>query len=70
MKERVNFAKKNRELLEKKDFYYCFLDEKWFYCSSLRKKYKVLPPNYAIGETMQDAYVATQGCCPDGIRAK
>ena len=57
MKERVKFCQKYLEAIKNKEYYYCFLDEKWFYCSTLRKKYKVLPPNYEIGETMKDAYV-------------
>ena len=57
IKERVKFCTKYKELIKDKEYYYCFLDEKWFYCSTLRKKYKILPPNYKIGETMKDAYV-------------
>ena len=57
MKERIEFCEKYSELIKDDEFYHCFLDEKWFYCSTLRKKYKILPPNYAIGETMADAYV-------------
>ena len=57
MKAKVDFCTKYKELIKDKEYYYCFLDEKWFYCLTLRKKYKVLPPNYEIGETMKDAYV-------------
>ena len=33
-----------KKLMEKwgKDFYPCFLDEKWFYCKSRRRKIKLL----------------------------
>ena len=34
--------KRMRELEE--DFYCCFLDEKWFYTTSRRRKVKILPP--------------------------
>ena len=44
IKNRVEFAKKWLELLAKEEeIYYCFLDEKWFYTSSRRKKEKHLP---------------------------
>ena len=44
------------------EFYYCFLDEKWFYTTSNRKLYKILPPNKAIGETDKDAAVNVPRC--------
>ena len=57
MRHRLIWVKKHAELIKKKNFYYCFLDEKWFYCSSNRKKFKYLPPNVQIGETEEDADV-------------
>ncbi len=58
MKERVAWAKGMSAKLNCDDYHYCFLDEKWFYCHSNRKKYIILPLNYDINETMEDAYVA------------
>ena len=36
-------------------FYYCFLDEKWFYTTSLRKKEKHFPP--ADFESLIDSFI-------------
>ena len=41
---RVIFSKDILKRLEDSDFYYCFVDEKWFYITSRRKKFKYLPP--------------------------
>ena len=47
IKDRVVFAKKWLERLESEEkFYYCFLDEKWFYTSSRRKKNESLTSCY------------------------
>ena len=45
-KERVKWSKNQKALIKKygKAFYACFLDEKWFYTTSRRRKRKVLPP--------------------------
>ena len=41
---RVQWAKEmQKTLLEMEDFFYCFLDEKWFYTTSRRNKMKILP---------------------------
>ena len=44
-KNRVKWATEQRKLMEDKgdDFYCAFLDEKWFYTTSRRRKIKVLP---------------------------
>ena len=57
IKARNIWARKYISLIQDDTFYYCFLDEKWFFCNSNRKKYKILPPNKEIGETEADAYV-------------
>ena len=58
IKDRIVFAKKWLERLESEEkFYYCFLDEKWFYTSSRRKKMKVLPP--ATFESVKDSFVTS-----------
>ena len=46
MKARKKWCKfeKNRMAEWGKNFYCCFLDEKWFYTTSRRRKVKVLPP--------------------------
>ena len=46
---RVKRCKLNKERLKNHEknnipFYYCFLDEKWIYTTSRRKKLKILPP--------------------------
>ena len=35
---------KERMARQGKEFYACFLDEKWFYVTSRRRKLKILPP--------------------------
>ena len=57
IKERLLFCEKwihkikNREVL-----YFCFLDEKWFYTTSRRKKLKILPQ--AEFKTKGDAFIS------------
>ena len=56
IKNRLIFANKWNDLLQDStDLYYCFLDEKWFYTTSCRKKEKHLPR--ASFETVSDAHV-------------
>ena len=56
MKNRVIFAKRWLEKLESnEELYYCFLDEKWFYTTSRRKKMKMLPK--ASFETFNESHV-------------
>ena len=50
-------GKKYIKLVGDDNFHCCFLDEKCFFCSSNRKKYKILPHNKAIGGMDADAYV-------------
>ena len=56
-RKRVEFCTKNKERVrnsKKIPFYHCFLDEKWMYTTSRRKKLKILPiaewedPNEAL----------------------
>ena len=55
IKARVKFAEKWLRLLESGEkIYYCFLDEKWFYTTSRRRKFKILPQ--AIFESLKDAF--------------
>ena len=44
-KERVSWEKSMKETMETfgDDFFVCFLDEKWFYTTSRRRKLKILP---------------------------
>ena len=58
VKNRYAFAVKWDDILENNsEFYCCFLDEKWFYTSTRRKKVKILPR--AIFESLKDAeYIA------------
>ena len=52
---RLIFAKKWLKMLEEEpNLYYAFLDEKWFYTTSRRKKLKILPQ--AAFESTKDAY--------------
>jgi hypothetical protein len=51
----MSFATDTKVHLLDSNFYYCFLDEKWFYIKSKRNKYKFLPPG--PGETIEDAFV-------------
>lgn len=55
--ERVTWSQNWRENLADNEFnnYYCFLDEKWFFTTSQRKKLKILPQ--AEFETCEDADV-------------
>ena len=55
---RMKWAKKWKDRIEQSDqeVFYCFLDEKWFYCTSRRKKYKILPR--APFETEEEAHVS------------
>ena len=56
IKQRLVFCNKWLGLLEgMQDVYYCFLDEKWFYMSSRRKKMKILPQ--ADFESPEDAFI-------------
>ena len=57
MENRVKWAESMLEMIETfgEQFYVCFLDEKWFYTTSRRKKYKILPK--APFETEEQAYV-------------
>ena len=57
IKNRYLFGKKWVQKLkdEHGKIYYCFLDEKWFYTSSRRKKLKILPK--APFESDEDAFV-------------
>ncbi|MGH3054917.1 MAG: hypothetical protein ACRDL7_08070, partial [Gaiellaceae bacterium] len=41
--KRLFWAQEILQMLERRDFYYAFLDEKWFYTTSRRKKMKSLP---------------------------
>ena len=53
---RVEWAKNMKQALELlEDFYCCFLDEKWFYTTSRRKKMKILPQ--ADWENSKDAKI-------------
>ena len=55
MKERLEFAMRWLGKLESGEkLYYCFLDEKWFYTTSRRKKFNVLPK--ALFEDVKDAF--------------
>ena len=56
-RNRVLWAKKWKKRISDatEEFYYCYLDEKWFYTTSRRKKVKVLPR--APFETEEEAYV-------------
>ena len=54
-KKRVDLAKKTLVKIDGGEYYYCFLDEKWFYITSRRKKLKYLPPG--PGETEEDARI-------------
>ena len=51
-KEKIKGSKKKKKAVT---FYYCFLDEKWFYCFTNRKKTKNLPP--FPGENLDDVFV-------------
>ena len=46
-KGRLEWCHKVKELIAEagQDFHACFLDEKWFYTTSRRRKVKVLPPD-------------------------
>ena len=57
IKNRYKFSKKWVQKLKdsKGKLYYCFLDEKWFYTSSRRKKLKILPQ--APFESLEDSFV-------------
>lgn len=57
IKARNKWARKYAQLIKQNEYICCFLDEKWFFCHTNRKKYKVLPPNKAIGETSADSFV-------------
>ena len=55
IRNRLVFAQKWLDKLKSGEkFYYCFLDEKWFYTSSRRKKFKILPK--APWEELKDAF--------------
>jgi hypothetical protein len=43
---------------EGKEFYYCFMDEKWFYIFTSRKKTKNLPP--APGENFDEVFIVAR----------
>ena len=55
IQQRLEFSKKWIEKIKTKGLYYCYLDEKWFYTTSRRKKMKILPQ--ADFETPEDAYI-------------
>ena len=55
IKERLKFSNKWINKMNEKDVYICFLDEKWFYTNSRRKKMKVLPQ--AQFETADQAFI-------------
>ena len=56
---RVEWAKNMKKALsEMDDCFYCFLDEKWFYTTSRRKKMKILPR--ADWESEEDAKVVVR----------
>ena len=56
IKNRLEFARKWEILLDKTDgeSFYWFLDEKWFYTTSRRRKFKILPK--AIFQNLKDAF--------------
>lgn len=54
-RQRVEWVRKWGELFKNKDTPVCYLDEKWFYTSSRRRKIKYLPPG--PGENQNDAYI-------------
>ena len=56
VQKRLAFAHKWIEKLQQGGIYVCFLDEKWFYTSSRRKKLKMLPR--AMFETEQQSFTA------------
>ena len=56
IKQQFKFAQKwLAKLNSGEEFYYCFLDEKWFYTTSCRKKEKHLPP--ADFESLSDSFI-------------
>lgn len=56
IKNRLEFAKKWGKLLDGNNgkLYYCFLDEKWFYTTSRRRKFKILPR--ATFESLKESF--------------
>ena len=57
-RNRVLWAKKWKKRIDewRDDLHYCFLDEKWFYTTSRRKKFKILPK--ADFETEEETHVS------------
>ena len=58
--ERVVWAKDMKKLIEElgPKLHYCFIDEKWFYTTSRRKKLQILPQ--AEFETAEDSFIQIQ----------
>ena len=57
---RMDWVSEILKLMENNEFFLCFLDEKWFYATTRRRRYKILPPG--PGETLQDAFVRMPKC--------
>ena len=55
IKERLVFSNTWIKKIQEKDLHVCFLDEKWFYTTSGRKKMKILPQ--ANFETDAQAFI-------------
>ena len=55
IKESIAFSNKWINKIQDKDLHICFLDEKWFYTTSRRKKMKILPQ--ADFETDKQAFI-------------
>ena len=57
-KDNKDRLRRSRRIRKKVAFYYCFLDEKWFYIFTKRKKKKCLPAG--PGETSADVFVPSR----------